>query len=413
MSNSSELKRDAVIRKSIRIPNKRMAPAPPPLLRGDQQVDSIDIDQQHYPSAIVDSLQQKQSIANNNNNGHGVGENNNEMRTSPGLIRFPPPPLLARKFVKKSSDATPSETSSTPLPLTTSIRSPMKYNSVYRVEIKDQGNLKLSDIMPGATAAPAKDKQPAAPVPFPSPSTSATSRARKEFLQIDDDSSSTRELENIENQINNIFLNTPAIDEQSATTEKQPTGSPMLYKKVSKRYGEQENLLKTGISDLHSGTGLAYIDNNNEDDVQPIEFKRGVDGRNSTGGAVSFASKLFQFNKPKPPKPVARTSSDTKSVEATMQIVRAKMNEMKDRELKDRETKERDLKNRRNETNVNVLHTHNQSKVDEKPSINCLKRRPDIGTASGDRSIEHRYTARVAAPSVLPPHSRHTNDIQV
>ncbi|XP_059608365.1 serine/threonine-protein kinase MARK2-like isoform X3 [Phlebotomus argentipes] len=95
----------------------------------------------------------------------------------------------------------------------------------------------------------------------------------------------------------------------------------------SGRYQEHENLLQTGISNIASRQGLGYLNrgdaetDDDEESMRPVEFKRGGDARNSTGGALGIASKFLP--KTKMAKPVNRTASDTKNVENTVKMIRA------------------------------------------------------------------------------------------
>ncbi|KAH8398586.1 hypothetical protein KR222_005348 [Zaprionus bogoriensis] len=108
--------------------------------------------------------------------------------------------------------------------------------------------------------------------------------------------------------------------------QQQSLSSMEVIRKQSKRYGETENLLRPGISDMSSETDFQYLggrrsqlDNSNE--LILTEFQRGSDGRNSIGaysknsGASNKSSSTLKTK-------LARTASDTKNTD-TMLAMRA------------------------------------------------------------------------------------------
>lgn len=101
--------------------------------------------------------------------------------------------------------------------------------------------------------------------------------------------------------------------------------------KFNNRYGDHENLLNTGISNVASGTALCY-DADNDDDPEPHGgFKRASESRNSTiavsgGGTTSGAGGAISKVK----KPISRTVSDTKNAETTVKIMRMGIKKMDD-----------------------------------------------------------------------------------
>lgn len=107
------------------------------------------------------------------------------------------------------------------------------------------------------------------------------------------------------------------------------------YRLVSNRYGQHENLLNSGISDISSKTGLCAVDDDkgdtddDENQNKTDDFKRGVPGRNSTGGSIGITNKLSMAGgKAKIVKPVARTASDTKNAETTVKLLRLGLKKM-------------------------------------------------------------------------------------
>lgn len=182
------------------------------------------------------------------------------------------------------------------------------------VDIKDNYSLKLSDLdcKPGMRnyVSSGVEKKPIAPKP--------------PKLEQGEDSALTSidVLNKLQKQINDMEvytkLNPPKTEDSVDRGTSQKSG----------RYKEHENLLQTGISNIASRQGLGYLnrgeseDTDDDDDaMHPVEFKRGGDGRSSTGGALGLASKFLP--KTKMAKPVSRTSSDTKNVENTVKLIRA------------------------------------------------------------------------------------------
>lgn len=364
---NTDLNRDAPIRKSIRINTKRMAPAPPL---------SIDID---------------------NIDGTPVASPSVAMK----LTKSPPPTVMPRKSLLTSTNHTTTTyitgngvSKDNSLLHDTPIVPASKYNPQYRVEIKDKFNLKLSDITPDFDDTTNKF----------GPDTKITlSKAKNEFFHGADDSS--KELSNLQSTINSLILNTNVSPQTTPTDEKMTITSPKMYKKVSERYGEQSNLLNTGISDVASGHGLAF--ESSQDDVeQPMEFKRGVDGRNSTGGAVAFATK-FLSPKPKVVKPVARTSSDSKNMEVTIRNLRAKM---KERDLEQKQAQQMQKK-KQDGKSLHITHQQTRNTTSTSSHESPPIQMHGSGSSGGKSSDEPNEVQRHSiTPQVL---SRHNHDMKV
>lgn len=122
----------------------------------------------------------------------------------------------------------------------------------------------------------------------------------------------------IDSKANEVFANSPA-------TEPMPSAVKQMIK-MTNRYGDHENLLNTGISNLASGTGLCYdeADGDDDDDLEPRPFQRGTgQARNSTLGVSLSAT-------PKVGKPIGRTVSDTKNVESVVRSIRLGLKKMDD-----------------------------------------------------------------------------------
>lgn len=91
-----------------------------------------------------------------------------------------------------------------------------------------------------------------------------------------------------------------------------------VIRKQSKRYGETENLLRPGISDMSSENDFQYLGARrsplDESDLILSEFQRGSDGRNSIG-AYSKNSGTSADTSSAVKAKLARTASDTKNSE--------------------------------------------------------------------------------------------------
>uniref|UniRef100_A0A6E8WA32 MAP/microtubule affinity-regulating kinase 3 n=1 Tax=Anopheles coluzzii TaxID=1518534 RepID=A0A6E8WA32_ANOCL len=179
-----------------------------------------------------------------------------------------------------------------------------------RVDIRDGYSLKLSDI----TRAPAE--QP-----------------NSESVDVH----SLSVLQTLERQINTMEFDERM--KQRRDLLLQPPGSPgspiMSSASMARRkdqrpvhYGELPSLLNTGISDVATGNGFGYLDredsgaNDDSDDelahARQNAFKRGEEGRSSTGGATGYSMK------PKATRIINRTVSDTKNAEAAVKTIRLK-----------------------------------------------------------------------------------------
>nr|XP_036230562.1 serine/threonine-protein kinase MARK2 isoform X2 [Bactrocera oleae] len=93
-------------------------------------------------------------------------------------------------------------------------------------------------------------------------------------------------------------------------------------KKQSKRYGETENLLQPGNSEMASGTGFSYLTppsdlENSSDSI--TDFQRGTGARSSVGAYSKVVTAPYKTK-------ITRTSSDSKNTEtmATRDIIKQK-----------------------------------------------------------------------------------------
>uniref|UniRef100_A0AAG5DTU5 MAP/microtubule affinity-regulating kinase 3 n=1 Tax=Anopheles atroparvus TaxID=41427 RepID=A0AAG5DTU5_ANOAO len=193
--------------------------------------------------------------------------------------------------------------------------------AVAKVDIRDQYSLKLSDITKSSPAPPPPEDGAKANV-------GTTTVGENESLSV---------LQTLERQINTMEFDERM--KQRRDLLLQPPGSPgspvMTSVMVSRRkdrpvhYGELPSLLNTGISDVATGNGFGYLErgggaggegDDSDDDLhaRPNAFKRGEDGRSSTGGATGYRPK------PKATRVVNRTVSDTKNAETAVKTMRLK-----------------------------------------------------------------------------------------
>lgn len=157
--------------------------------------------------------------------------------------------------------------------------------------------------------------QPAHPQPRERQKPPPTPRS---LLSTEDDAGVSFALGSIEKHIHNVE---ESFKQQQQQQQSQSTLQVMkadIKRMQSKRYGETENLLRPGISDMSSENDFQYLGGrrggelNDSNELMLSEFQRGSDGRNSIGaysknsaGASSGASAV----KAK----LARTASDTKN----------------------------------------------------------------------------------------------------
>lgn len=274
------MQRDDIARKSFRVPAhraaKRLAPAPPP------RSDSID---KSATTLLNDKKTNELNIKNTLNSKvlSSVTTSGKEASPSTSQTRN----FAAAGFSSRSYNET------------------AKMNSTKSEVIQVDGdfNLKLSDIKMsteeyGGTLG-------------------RNEKAKKDFFNSNKDPidgshkvhvSSTDALNQLEKHINQM-----EIDSKTKSIF-DPKPKPMV--KVTNRYGDHENLLNTGISNVTSGTALCY--EADEDDEPEHHFQRGTASRSSTSAVVT--SKLLP--KTKSTKPVNRTASDTKNVENTIKMMR-------------------------------------------------------------------------------------------
>lgn len=274
------MQRDDIARKSFRVPahraTKRLAPAPPP------RTDSID---KSATTLLNDKKTNELNMRNTlNSKVLSSGASASKETASPGDSRKSAATSLSSRLYYETPKMTTTRTEA------------IKVDGTYSLKLSD---LKLSTEEFGGTLG-------------------RNEKAKKDFFNSIKDStdgsqhkthmSSSDALNQLEKHIHQM-----EIDSKSNSIF-DPTPKPMV--KVTNRYGDHENLLKTGISNITSGTALCY--EGDEDEATEQHFQRGAASRSSTSAVVT--SKLLP--KTKTTKPVNRTASDTKNVENTIKMMR-------------------------------------------------------------------------------------------
>ncbi|XP_017837099.1 serine/threonine-protein kinase MARK2 isoform X4 [Drosophila busckii] len=132
-------------------------------------------------------------------------------------------------------------------------------------------------------------------------------------------------LGSIEKHIHNVeeSFRQQQLNEQQQQQQSQSSMDVMkmdVMRKQSKRYGETENLLRSGISDMSSENDFQYLGGRraeleDSNDMILNEFQRGSDGRNSIGAySKNSAPSSNSAQKTK----LARTASDTKNTDTVL-----------------------------------------------------------------------------------------------
>ncbi|XP_043642454.1 serine/threonine-protein kinase MARK2-like isoform X5 [Drosophila teissieri] len=138
------------------------------------------------------------------------------------------------------------------------------------------------------------------------------------LLSTEDDAGVSFALGSIEKHIHNVE---ESFRQQQQNQQSQSSMDVMkleIKRKQSKRYGETENLLRPGISDMSSENDFQYLggrragDLDDSNELMLSEFQRGSDGRNSIGAySKNSAAATNGANAVK--AKLARTASDTKN----------------------------------------------------------------------------------------------------
>ncbi|XP_017051098.1 serine/threonine-protein kinase MARK2 isoform X10 [Drosophila ficusphila] len=143
----------------------------------------------------------------------------------------------------------------------------------------------------------------------------------RNLLSTEDDAGVSFALGSIEKHIHNVE---ESFKQQQQNQQQQQSQSSMdmmkleIKRKQSKRYGETENLLRPGISDMSSENDFQYLGGrragelDDSSELMLSEFQRGSDGRNSIG-AYSKNSAAAANGSSAAKAKLARTASDTKN----------------------------------------------------------------------------------------------------
>ncbi|CAD7089213.1 unnamed protein product [Hermetia illucens] len=238
-------------------------------------------------------------------------------RFGKGLAPLPPKPEYTKLQdidIKPSSSPSPKKlgagSGTTETSFTVSKRSPIVLPKLFpsRSEFlaakAKEANRALHIVPPKTKAESPPPERPPSP-PKTTPNNSAISNGNGSAVDMPE----SDPLGSIEKHINDVEasfkkklkLSTDDIDDD--------------FVKKSRRYGEHENLLQPGNSDIASGTGLCYL-RGEDTETGPVEFRRGSESRNSTG-AYSIQPPVQTKTK------INRTASDTKNVEMTVMAMRA------------------------------------------------------------------------------------------
>nr|XP_016928376.1 serine/threonine-protein kinase MARK2 isoform X14 [Drosophila suzukii] len=271
-TTTPDLNRGDATRKSVRLyaARKGAAPAPPKL-------------------SVAPSGQNQSSSSSNNNN-------NQSSDNSPETKVQPTQPHLATKDLEGATED----------------------DSIVELRRRDAQATPLPRIAVSAlpTLQPhPKPKERQKPLP-------------RNLLSTEDDAGVSFALGSIEKHIHNVEESFKNQQQQQQQQQQQSQSSMDVMKleikrKQSKRYGETENLLRPGISDMSSENDFQYLggrragelDASNE--LMLSEFQRGSDGRNSIG-AYSKNSAAASNGSNAVKAKLARTASDTKNNDTLM-----------------------------------------------------------------------------------------------
>ncbi|KAH8371317.1 hypothetical protein KR093_006883 [Drosophila rubida] len=142
------------------------------------------------------------------------------------------------------------------------------------------------------------------------------------LMPAEDDVGVAFALGSIEQHILNVEQSFKQQQLSESQQQEQSQSSMDVMKMKSKRYGETENLLRPGISDMSSENDFQYLggrrnqlDDSNEQMLN--EFQRGSDGRNSIG-AYSKNSATTAAGSGALKAKLARTASDTKNTDTVL-----------------------------------------------------------------------------------------------
>ncbi|EDW61130.2 uncharacterized protein Dvir_GJ20472, isoform K [Drosophila virilis] len=190
------------------------------------------------------------------------------------------------------------------------------------VELRRPGDIAVAPPRVAVSAIPA----------FQLPNKSRQKAAPRVQMSAEDDVGVAFALGSIEQHILNVeesFKQQQLSENEQQQQQQQQSQSSMdvmkmdTMRKQSKRYGETENLLRPGISDMSSENDFQYLggrrsqlDDSNEQML--TEFQRGSDGRNSIGAYSKNSAAAAGGPSGALKAKLARTASDTKNTDTVL-----------------------------------------------------------------------------------------------
>ncbi|XP_023171805.2 serine/threonine-protein kinase MARK2 isoform X3 [Drosophila hydei] len=283
-TTAPDLNRGDASRKSVRLyaARKGLAPAPPKLGLGTSSSSS--------------------SSSSNNTNNNSENKNNNNSSDSDSL-----PQHRRQQFANSSTTAKEIDLSDA---------QHVDYDAV--VELRRPGDIAVPLPRVAVSAIPALHLQ--------SQSQSRPKVAPRVQMSAEDDVGVAFALGSIEKHILNVeesFKQQQLSEQQQQQQEQSQSSMDVVIRKQSKRYGETENLLRPGISDMSSENDFQYLggrrsqlDDSNEQMM--TEFQRGSDGRNSIGAYSKNSSGTVSGRPGALKAKLARTASDTKNTDTVL-----------------------------------------------------------------------------------------------
>lgn len=290
-TTAPDLNRGDVSRKSVRLyaARKGLAPAPPNLGQATSSTNSS-------------------SSSNNTNNANNNSENknNNNNNNSSDNDNLPQQQHRTQEFANCST--------MTAKEIDLSDAQHVDFDAV--VELRRPGDIAVPPPRVAVSAIPALHLQ----------SQSRPKVAPRVQMSAEDDVGVAFALGSIEKHILNVeesFKQQQLSEQQKEQQDQSQSSMDVVIRKQSKRYGETENLLRPGISDMSSENDFQYLGGrrNNLDDSNEqmmTEFQRGSDGRNSIGAYSKNSSGTVSGRSGGLKAKLARTASDTKNTDTVL-----------------------------------------------------------------------------------------------
>ncbi|XP_015019540.2 serine/threonine-protein kinase MARK2 isoform X6 [Drosophila mojavensis] len=295
-TTAPDLNRGDVSRKSVRVYSARkgLAPAPPNLGLATS-------------STTTSSSSSTTSNNTNNTSNNSENKNNNNNNNSSDSDNLPQQQPHRRQEFANSATMTAKE-------IDLSDAQHVDYDAV--VELRRPGDIAVPPPRVAVSAIPALHLQ----------SQSRPKVAPRVQMTAEDDVGVAFALGSIEKHILNVeesFKQQQLSEQQQEQQDQSQSSMDVVIRKQSKRYGETENLLRPGISDMSSENDFQYLGGrrNNLDDSNEqmmTEFQRGSDGRNSIGAYSKNSSGTVSGRSGGLKAKLARTASDTKNTDTVL-----------------------------------------------------------------------------------------------